>query len=85
MRKKFDSHSDRLWFTSDIHFGHESMIEKCRRPFKDVDAMDEHIITTWNRMVGERDHVFILGDFSFRSRNSFPFRYTDSVIHPLLW
>lgn len=68
MRKSFHTATDTLWFTADLHFGHKAMIrpDVCGRPWPDVDQMDAAIIENWNRTVGERDHVFVLGDVSFR-------------------
>lgn len=65
MRRKFgngDDHGD-LWFTSDTHFGHPGIL--FMRPWDDVESMDAALIEKWNSVVGERDHVFHLGDFSF--------------------
>ncbi len=53
----------RLFFTSDTHFGHAHIIKFCDRPFKDVQQMDEVLINNWNSVVGEDDIVFHLGDF----------------------
>lgn len=66
MRRKFRSAEDRLWFTADLHFGHHSMVHRCFRPWETVDVMDEALIQNWNACVNDRDHVFVLGDFSFR-------------------
>lgn len=65
MRRKFgngDDHGD-IWFTSDTHFGHPGIL--FMRPFADTDSMDAALVDGWNAVVGERDHVFHLGDFSF--------------------
>lgn len=53
------------FFTSDTHFNHARVIELCNRPFRDVREMDETMILNWNRVVGENDIVFHLGDFGF--------------------
>jgi len=62
MRRKF-SVEDRIWFTSDTHFGHAGIL--FMRPFESVGIMNEHMIERWNTKVGMKDHVFHLGDFSF--------------------
>ncbi len=70
MRRKFgngDEHGD-IWFTSDTHFGHPGIL--FMRAWDDVSAMDEALIANWNSVVGERDHVFHLGDFSFHRPES---------------
>lgn len=67
MRRNFHAATDRIWFTSDLHFGHKAMLKHCNRPFKDVDEMDRVLIQNWNDWVEDKDHVFVLGDLSFRS------------------
>lgn len=54
-----------IYFTSDLHFGHDNIIEYCNRPFPNVAQMDLVMIHNWNMVVGTRDDVYILGDFSF--------------------
>ena len=52
-----------VFFTSDTHFNHANIIRFCSRPFKNVEHMNESLITNWNRVVGPEDIVFHLGDF----------------------
>jgi len=54
-----------IWFTSDLHLGHEKIIEYAKRPFANVQEMDEKLIRKWNALVGDRDTVYHLGDFCF--------------------
>jgi calcineurin-like phosphoesterase family protein len=56
-----------VYFTSDTHFGHGSIIRLCKRPFASVDEMDEAIIERWNERVTPGDTVYHLGDFAFRN------------------
>lgn len=57
----------KIYFTSDHHFGHKNIIEFSRRPFKDVDEMDEILIRKWNEKVKPEDEVYHLGDVGLSS------------------
>jgi calcineurin-like phosphoesterase family protein len=51
-----------IWFTADLHFGHRNIIKYCRRPWSNVEEMDEALITNWNTVVKPDDEVWNLGD-----------------------
>jgi calcineurin-like phosphoesterase family protein len=51
-----------IWFTSDPHFGHDKIIERCRRPFLSVEQMNNVLIERWNSRVKQKDSVYLLGD-----------------------
>lgn len=57
----------KVFFISDTHFDHHNIIEYCNRPFKDVQEMNEAIISNWNRVVSKDDIVYFLGDFALGS------------------
>ncbi|MFQ9171847.1 MAG: metallophosphoesterase [Parabacteroides distasonis] len=61
MNYRFDG--DKVFFTSDTHFHHTNIIEFCKRPFMDIEDMNETLIANWNKVVGTNDIVFHLGDF----------------------
>ena len=63
MNYKFDG--DKVFFTSDTHFYHANIINFCKRPFANVETMNEALIENWNAVVGANDIVFHLGDFCF--------------------
>lgn len=52
----------KVWFTSDLHFGHRNVIRFCNRPFENEKEMGEKLIENWNSVVGDNDIVFVLGD-----------------------
>lgn len=56
MNYKFDG--SKVFFTSDIHFYHGNIIRFCNRPFKDVEMMNETIISNWKNTVGLDDIDF---------------------------
>lgn len=54
-----------IYFTSDCHLFHKRILdyEEATRPFTSIEAMNEYIITIWNRTVKPEDEVYVLGDF----------------------
>lgn len=66
-----------VFLTSDTHFGHESIIRFCHRPFQTVEEMNQVMIDRWNATVSADDDVYHLGDFAFGSK------YVKSIV-PLL-
>ena len=54
---------DKLFFTSDTHFGHFNICKYCHRPFESRSQMDNYLITAWNAVVPEDGIVVHCGDF----------------------
>ncbi|MCQ2737238.1 MAG: metallophosphoesterase [archaeon] len=54
---------DKLFFTSDTHFGHFNIIKYCKRPFTSTNEMNEVLIKNWNEVVPEDGIVIHCGDF----------------------
>lgn len=50
----------RVFFTSDLHFGHKNLCEGIRG--MTVEKSDQLIINNWNKVITKRDIVYILGD-----------------------
>jgi len=63
--KYIDTPSSKIFFTSDLHFGHAGIIDFASRPFANANIMDETLIANWNRVVPEDGLVFVLGDVGF--------------------
>lgn len=59
----------KIFFTSDLHFGHENVLRFDSRPFATVEEMDSELIRRWNAKVGRGDLVYVLGDMIWKSRN----------------
>lgn len=55
------------YYIADTHFNHGAMLkfEPDNRPFRNVDEMNEALISKWNGKVKRDDEVYILGDFCF--------------------
>lgn len=53
------------FFTSDFHFGHANIIRYSNRPYKNVNEMNEAIISNINALVKSDDVLWFLGDFCF--------------------
>ena len=60
-----------IFFTADMHFGHENMISfvdyngQKIRPFNTCQECDELMIENWNSMVRSQDKIYVLGDVCF--------------------
>ena len=60
----------KIFFTSDLHFGHENIIRFDNRPFKTVEEMDAELIKRWNNKVSKEDLVYVLGDMIWKTENN---------------
>jgi calcineurin-like phosphoesterase family protein len=52
------------WFISDPHFKHENIVRLSKRPFQNIQEMDEMLILNWNRCVQPGQKILCLGDVS---------------------
>lgn len=61
-----------IWFISDTHFGHSNILKfkdkegNPIRSFNNTFEMDETMVQRWNELVKPADHVWHLGDVTFR-------------------
>jgi len=55
--------TEKLFFTSDNHFGHSNVIKFCDRPWSSVEEMNKGMIELWNSTVPEDGVVICCGDF----------------------
>ena len=69
----------KVFFTSDLHFGHERVIQFDNRPFTSVEEMDAELIQRWNKKVGKGDLVYVLGDLIWKSRNGDAHKLIESL------
>jgi len=59
----------KIFYISDLHFGHKNIIRYDNRPFRTTEEMDKALIDNWNRVVSNEDTVYILGDISWYDTN----------------
>jgi len=56
------------FFVGDPHINHKMMIVHCNRPFRNITEHDEKFMENWNSVVGQKDHVYVLGDFIWKDK-----------------
>ena len=56
-----------IFYTADLHFGHQNVLKYDKRPFADINEMDRALIELWNGRVSDDDDVYIVGDFAFKN------------------
>lgn len=56
---------------SDLHFSHKNILKfnAATRQYRDIDHMNEELISGWNKDVTNEDLVYFLGDFAFTNGN----------------
>lgn len=78
MKITLETHNKNILFCSDLHFYHKNVINFDKRPYQDIDTMNNSLIENWNNKVSKNDIVFCLGDFSFAKPNK-----TKDILHSL--
>ena len=76
-----------IFVTGDHHYGHKNILKYCNRPFQSLWEHDTTLIDAWNNVVGKKDVVYYLGDFSL-GRTSFVidiFDQLNGIIHLLYY
>ena len=58
----------RVFFTSDLHFGHENLCQGLRN--MDAESCFALIAFKWNRVVTKRDIVYVLGDITMEKHQN---------------
>ncbi len=57
----------KVFFTSDLHIGHENVMRFDKRPFQSVEEMNAELIERWNKKVKAGDLVYVLGDMIWKT------------------
>lgn len=60
-----------IWFSADLHLGHENILRYNDRRFSSIKEHDDYIIDRWNSTVNSKDTGYILGDYAWRDHNKF--------------
>lgn len=60
----------RVFFTSDLHFGHKNLVNGLRK--MTVEHSDKTIISNWNNLITKRDIVYVLGDITMENPQLLP-------------
>ena len=68
-----------VFLTGCTHFGHANIIKLTKRPFGDVQEMDDALIKNWNEEVQPNDTVYHLGDFAFRNSEDAKEKYLSRL------
>lgn len=56
---------------ADTHFDHINVLKYNNRPWNNIDDMNQGLIENWNKVVGKKDKVIIVGDFAFKRHGYF--------------
>lgn len=67
-----------IYFTSDLHFYHEKIIQHTNRPFASREEMNKKLIQNWNKRVKDFDEIYILGDLTMKGAS-----YAEEVLTQL--
>lgn len=59
----------KVFFTGDLHFGHENVLKFDNRPFTTVEEMDAELIRRRNNKVSNGDLIYVLGDMIWKTSN----------------
>lgn len=57
----------KIFFTSDLHLGHENILKFCNRPFETTEKMFQTIVENWNKKISPNDMVFLVGDIFWKT------------------
>lgn len=55
-----------IYFTADLHLGHNAIIHMQDRPFDSVEKMNKALIDNINTFVNKNDTLYILGDMTHK-------------------
>ena len=62
-----------IWFTADYHLSHKNIIKYTRRPFENIERMDEFLIQNLEERLSSGDVLYFLGDLTFSEQKATQF------------
>jgi len=60
--KLLEKYAKSVYIWSDLHLGHDNVINYCNRPFKNSEEMDNLLLENWRNTVRKSDTIINLGD-----------------------
>lgn len=76
---------NKIFVTSDQHFGHDREFIWKARGFQSIDEMNEEFVRRWNETVDDEDDIYCLGDIMLGSTNNIEFlKRLNGKIHIVL-
>jgi calcineurin-like phosphoesterase family protein len=76
--------TQKVFFTSDTHFGHVVGLSVFHRNFSSIEEHDECLIENINRTVGKRDFLYHLGDFCWHSTDSLKIDFAKRILDQIV-
>jgi len=73
IKKDFES----IWFTADLHHGHDKIVNMCGRPCSEL-MHEEWIVDLLNYRIKKKDTIYMIGDVSF-ARKPDAERFLDRI------
>lgn len=79
--KSFNLSNERLFFMSDLHYGHESILKfsESTRQFKDIQEHNEYLIRTLQIMTEPGDWIIDLGDLFWKTPSQEAAQFLEKI------
>lgn len=74
---------NKIFITADLHFNHKGILSMERKQFSSIEAHNEYIIEQYNKVVGENDTCYILGDVGFIGKKGGTLTDLSHLVHRL--
>lgn len=72
-----------LWFTADLHLGHQNILHLGEgRPFESLERMEAYLINAINDRVSYTDELWVLGDFYMNATPEKVRPYLERIVCP---